>query len=68
MTKFKIVKHFFDNSGNYLYRVYRRQYLFFWEHVDSYNTVYECEDFISLVKIESDKSAIPKDVVIGYYD
>jgi len=42
MKKYKIVKHYYG-PDDYLYRIYKRDFLFIWKWLTSYSTVERCE-------------------------
>ncbi|MNC39692.1 hypothetical protein D3C75_883620 [compost metagenome] len=45
MKKYKIVQHYLS-PDDYMFRIYKRYWLFFWERITSYNTLEQCEKTI----------------------
>lgn len=71
MKQYKIVKHY-TAPDDYIYRIYKREFLFFWSLETAYSTIERCESTIAgwkqdKIDIREYVKAIPKPTTVGYY-
>lgn len=72
MKKYKIVKHYVSPI-EHMFRIYKRENLFFWKWETSYSTIEKCQEMIAYWKACAiEQRAIidntPKAKVVAYYD
>lgn len=53
MKQYKIVKHYVDPEA-FIYRIYKRQYVFFWSHLASRSSIEGCESYIAQELLEAE--------------
>lgn len=72
MRRFKITKKYYSpDSNDFLYRVYERHFLFFWECLSSHNSLEKANHYIASIlesetREQRNMTSTPKEKVVSY--